>query len=60
MLALLVHVDAGGIVELVLLTLGNEAVSSQVQDAFPHVPVCVLQEARGMRREEPRRMARNY
>lgn len=43
-----------------MLALGDEAVGSQVEDAFPHVPVRVLQEAHGMRGEEPRRMARNY
>ena len=58
--ACFVHVDACGVVELILLTLGNEAVGSQVEDTFPHVPVRMLQEARGMGGEEPRRIARNY
>lgn len=60
MLACFVHVAACGVVELIFLALGNEAVGSQVEDTFPHVPVRVLQEARGLRGEEPRRMTRNY
>lgn len=60
MLACFVRAAACSVVELIFLALGNEAVGSQVENTFPHVPVRVLQEARGMRGKEPRRMTRNY
>ena len=60
MLALLVNVDSRGCIELILLTLRNETVGSQVQDAFSYVPISMLQEARSMLAKDPWRMTCNY